>query len=150
MKTKNALSTLALLFITTMCLAGGKLWIKGSVIDPLYDFEQVTLEVVVNGNEVHTIPFSKKGDFQIRIYEDDQYTLNFKRDGYITTSIIVNTHVPAQTSLVGNIEFDIVMQRQGRLDDAQMICAIYDWSDEKETLVYSVPDEEEIHFALNK
>lgn len=150
MKLNNALLTLTFLCLSTLAFAGGKLWIKGSVIDPLREFDEVTLEVVVNGNEFHEIPFSKKGDFQIRIYDNESYTLQFKRDGYITKTIMIDTTVPDETGLVGNIKFNLVMKRQGRLDPSEMLCAHYTWSDPEQTLVYTTPESDDIEYAFNK
>lgn len=150
MKTKHTLSTLLLVLVSTLALAGGKLQVKGNILDPLHDYDAVTLEVVVNGSEVHTIPFSRKGEFQVRIYDNEHYVFNFKREGYITKSIVIDTHVPAEHGLVGNIEFNIFMERMGRKSPVEKICAIYNWSDTQDTLVYTEPEDDKQYIALNK
>jgi hypothetical protein len=150
MKTKNTLSTLLLVLVATMAIAGGKLQVKGNLLDPLHDYEAVTLEVIVNGSEVHQVPFSRKGEFQIRIYDNEHYVLNFKRKGYITKSIVIDTHVPDLHGLVGSIEFNVLMERVGRKKPAELICAVYNWSDAQDTLVYTEPDDEKQYLAFNK
>lgn len=150
MKTKNTLSTLLLLLIATMAIAGGKLQVKGNLLDPLHAYNEVTLEIIVNGTEVHDVPFSRKGEFQVRIYDNEHYVFNFKRKGYITKSIIIDTHVPDQHGLVGNIEFNVFMERISRKKPAKLICAVYNWSDSKGTLVYTEPDDVEQYIAFNK
>lgn len=99
--------TLGLLFATYASFA--QIAIKGQIIQDHTLTENYDLEVVVNGNETHQIPLTKKGKYHVIIYENDTYSFNFMEEGRLVKSVILDTSSPEDLHPTGTIKFDVAV-----------------------------------------
>jgi hypothetical protein len=151
MKTKTLITLMALLIVGSASVAqNSRLSIKGNLLDPLKDYQEVSLTVFVNNSEVHEVPLSRKGAFKIKIYPEEQYTLSFSREGWVEKIIEIDTRSPENIEIVGTIEFNVFMERQGRLTGETRLCANYFYSEDEKTLIYTTPENEDYYLAFTE
>lgn len=83
--------------------------IKGQILQDHTVTENYDLEVIVNGEENHQIPLSKKGKYHVIVYENDTYTFNFMEEGRLVKVVTLDTSSPDDISPTGTIKFDVAV-----------------------------------------
>ena len=116
---------LGLLFTTTASFA--QIAIKGQIIQDHTLAEDYDLEVIVNGEETHHIPLTKKGKYHVIVYENDTYAFNFIEKGCLVKSVILETSSPKDLTPTGTIKFNVVLAENELFlsDEVNMIALHY-------------------------
>lgn len=120
---------MGLLFATSASFA--QISIKGQIVQDHTFTDDFDLEVIVNGEETHQVPLSKKGKYHVIIYENDTYTFNFTEKGRLVKSVILDTSAPEDISPVGTIKFDVDVKPNELFlaDEVNMIALHYSEED---------------------
>lgn len=137
MKTR-IFSTLFALGLAIMAAAQGPLTIKGKIFAASQE-GNASLEVLVNGTDVHQIPLSRTGKFEVAIYENEHYVFSFSQDGCIEKSIVIDTSMPQGEVPVGKLVFDVAMEPVSTKMPNAIICAMYTYSSDDSIFVYNEP-----------
>jgi hypothetical protein len=105
--------------------------IKGQILQDHTITENYDLEIIVNGEETHQIPLSKKGKYHVIVYENDTYTFNFMEEGRLVKSVILDTSSPENISPTGSIKFDVAVAPNEMFlaDEVNMITLHYSEDD---------------------
>lgn len=96
---------LGLCFATSASFA--QITIKGQILQDHTLAENYDLEVIVNGEETHEVPLTKKGKYHVIIYENDTYAFNFLESGRLVKSVVLDTSSPEDIAPIGTIKFDV-------------------------------------------
>lgn len=139
MKTKIS-ATLCALFIGLLATAQGPLTVKGKILGN--SDSQPTLEVLVNGTDLHEVPLSKSGKFQVNLYDEDRYVFTFSQKGCIEKTVIIDTSMPGNEIPVGKLVFDVSMEPSTPKAPEAILCAIYTYSSNDNSFVYNAPPSE--------
>lgn len=123
---RNIIALIVLCFAITLASdtsAQGALVVKGQIEQDFSSSENFSLEVVVNGEEIHQIPLSKKGKYHVVTYSGDAYDFNFYEDGKLMKTVTLDARVPDDIAATGTIKFDVVLTEVSHLmlDDINLI-----------------------------
>lgn len=80
--------------------------IKGEFIVIDGDHEYVSLELRNEYGAVREIPMKSSGKFSFKAEKNKNYILSFKKQGYISKEIIIDTHLEEELSLK-EVEFNV-------------------------------------------
>lgn len=69
----------------------------------------VTIRVYQGNELIEILPVQKKGRFSVMLAKNQNYTLEFEKEGFLTKRVHFSTHAPDEVKKVAPFEFAIVL-----------------------------------------